>query len=58
MKGCLNENQLAEVIDFLRLGYPVPLERTIDHILDCDTCQSTVIELCEVLDELDNWAVA
>jgi hypothetical protein len=49
----LDENQIACIVDYL-MGEIANIEaRLLIHLIDCDDCHRSVLEVCELINEIE-----
>jgi hypothetical protein len=50
----LDDNEIAQFSDYLCLGTEKPDQDILGHVAGCYECKVTILELCEIMDEV--WA--
>lgn len=50
MKRCLDENEIAQYVDYVYLGMGKPDGEVLDHVAGCYECKMEILELCEIMD--------
>lgn len=52
MEKHLDESEVAQYVDFLRLGSEIPSDEIVEHVRLCFTCKEEIMESCDMIDEL------
>ncbi|MEA1878181.1 MAG: hypothetical protein U9N86_15155 [Bacteroidota bacterium] len=53
VKQHIDENAIAGYVDWVRKEGPRPEESILDHVASCSNCKSSILELTEMLDGVD-----
>lgn len=53
VKQHIDENAIAGYVDWMRKEGPRPEESILDHVASCSNCKSSILELTEILDGVD-----
>ena len=49
MKNCLNENDVAEYVDWLLNGLEQPDEKLMNQVQHCQHCKQEIMETCDLM---------
>lgn len=48
MENCLDENEVAQYVDYVILGAEMPSVEVTEHVVNCLHCKLEIMEICDL----------